>query len=306
MLLRCLLIFCLLILQPVTAFAYSYGDPNKEDVAETYKEIAARLEKSPEDWAGAISTYNGRKAEIALEFGESVANTIESNLNNKQKDLVLHNYRVVLVKNVERRLKSVETEFNDYAKAKLMLAKGRGTFAVLEPFVGDAGSKKVYESFDKALTALGNPGLFGVGVVPANKQAFLDEKKQVMTTLAPLSAIKAASAPDKQEPAKQSSKPAAANPAPDQSKTQPTEPAAGTNTQQPSQQPAAGQTQPASGTQSAPSATQPENESASGVAAPTEAPADSKVNLVVTISVIGGILVIAGGALWLGKRKGLL
>ncbi|MGO0062476.1 hypothetical protein ACTID9_21055 [Brevibacillus fluminis] len=341
---RCLLIFLLLIVQPVTAFAYSYGDPNKEEVAETYKEIAAKLEKSPEDWAGALSAYNARKAEIVLEFGQSLSDTIESNLKSKQKDLALHNYRVVLVKNVERRLKSVDEEFNDYAKAKLMLAKGRGTFVVLEPFVGEAGSKKVYAAFDKALTALGNPGLFGVGVVAPDKQLFQTEKNVVMSTLAPLASIKAGAAAAKQEPAKTAAaqpatpaqQPAAAKPAqPAATPQQATKPVdasaqpaakqpvatAGQNPAAPTETPAAAITtapaapadtqttpeqpaQPASG--SANNATGATAESATAPTAPPEAPAESKVNPAVTVGVIGGILVLAGGAFWIGKRKGLL
>ncbi|MET3287706.1 UNVERIFIED_CONTAM: hypothetical protein ABID98_000276 [Brevibacillus sp. OAP136] len=330
---RCLLIFLLLIVQPVTAFAYSYGDPNKEEVAETYKEIAAKLEKSPEDWAGALSAYNARKAEIVLEFGQSLSDTIESNLKSKQKDLALHNYRVVLVKNVERRLKSVDEEFNDYAKAKLMLAKGRGTFAVLEPSVGDAGSKKVYAAFDKALTALGNPGLFGVGVVAPDKQLYQTEKNVVMSTLAPLASINASTTVAKQEPAKTT----AAQPDQQPVAAKAAQPAATPQQGQPATKPADASTQPAAkqpgttaeqnpaATTTAPPApantqTTPEQPSqpASGSAneatgatadsatAPTEAPAESKVNPAVTVGVIGGILVLAGGAFWIGKRKGLL
>ncbi|MGE5701372.1 MAG: hypothetical protein ACM32O_02480 [Clostridia bacterium] len=343
MIIRSFLILCLLLLQPLTAFAYSYGDPNKEEIAETYKEIAAHLEKSPVDWAGALSAYDSRKAEIALEFGKATADTIQTNFDNKQKDLVLHNYRAVLVKNVERRLKSAEKEFADYAKAKLMLAKGRGTFAVLDSAVGDAASKKVYDAFDKALTALGNPGLFGVGVVPANKQEFQAQTNVIISTIKPLFAIKAA-APAQPKPAAakpasatQPAKPAENKPAQPQATKPAVQQPAKANPEQPATQPAsavpaaqqaiavpAPNTQSATQPQQTTGAAQPTSSETAATAdssqeasaqpdaasasaeQPSSAPGESKVNPLVTVSVIGAILLIAGGAFWFGKRKGLL
>jgi len=188
--LRCLLLLCLLLLQPVQVFAYSYGDPNKEELAELFKIINSNLQSSPENWNGAAQAFASKRSEIALEFGESTAKTVEQNLSLKQKELVLHNYKAILVMNVDRRLSYAQKQFDDYAKAKLLLAKGRGTFNVLEPYVNKSTATNVYAAFDKALAALGNPGLFGVGTVPANKAEFVKQTNAITNMLGPLFSLK--------------------------------------------------------------------------------------------------------------------
>jgi hypothetical protein len=201
---RILLALSLLLLLPTSAFAYSYGDPNKEDVAEAYKEIAAKLEKNPADWNGAYQAFLSRKKEIAQHFGEQTANVLENNFSQQNKDLVLHNYKAVLVLNIDRRLDYAEKEFDDYAQAKLLLAKGRGTLDVLAPTISDSGAKTAYAAFDKALKALGNPGLFGVGTVPSDKNEFLKQTALIRSTLKPFYPLKASaqSAAPKPAPAK--------------------------------------------------------------------------------------------------------
>ncbi len=353
---------------PAQASAYSYGDPNKEEIAEAYKDIAAALSKSPEDWNGAYQAFSGKKAEIKLEFGDSVAQTLENNFTQKQKDLVLNNYKAVLVLNIDRRLDNAEKQFSDYSKAKLLLAKARGTFNVLESSVSAATGKKVYDGFDQALKALGNPGLFGVGTEPADKDAFLKQTAQIRASVKPLFVMKKASA-QAQAPAKTpvapAPKPAATTPAkPATTQTAPaTKPAAApaqpqattaqpAATAQTAQTPATTTTpaadakvspataQPAQGTTTAtgttPAATpaapaittdskqtsattasentqatsaSAEVQTAAAHASASDSAADSassKVNPLVTVSVIGGLLILIGGAFWLGKRKGLI
>lgn len=369
MLLRFLLALILLLSLPASAFAYSYGDPNKEEIAEAYKEIAAKLEKSPEDWDGAFQVFAAKKKEIALEFGDQVVNALEAGFAQKQKELVLHNYKAVLVLNVNRRLTNAENQFDDYAKAKLLLAKGRGTFNVLSPYADSGTSAKVYGAFDAALAALGNPGLFGVGTVPADKSEFLKQTKAIRSLLAPLYQLKAPSVTKPAAKPQQTQAQPAAQPAkPAQTPKQPTGQAAASSPNNQAQSTAV----PSSGAQTKSgadvngnAAVQPdgpntltnaaaaaESSAPSGTAADSSKPtaagsvegktfqaasstdnqtvqaegADaanephaataaqssgaeasaSKVNPLVTVSVIAGLVLAIGGAFWLGKRKGLI
>lgn len=345
MLVRLMLALSLLLLFPTSAFAYSYGDPNKEDVAETYKEIAAKLEKSPEDWNGAYQAFLSRKKEISQHFGEQPAKLLETNFAQKNKQLVLHNYKAVLVLNIDRRLDYAEKEFEDYAQSKLLLAKARGTLDVLAPYVSDSASKSSYAAFDKALKALGNPGLFGVGTVPSDKNEFLKQTGAIRSTLKPFFQLKAgssettAAAPGKttkpqgqaSKPAPQPTKPATAAPQPTPvpkaaapQQTSASQPA--TTTQEtagstPTASVPAGQT--STGTTESPAATtgndtatsaesvsapqEPSASQSASSAQPTqEPPAPSNVNPVVTVTVIGGLAVFIGAAFWFAKRKGLI
>jgi hypothetical protein len=273
--LRLLLALFLMLLLPASAYAYSYGDPNKEDIAETFKEIASKLEQTPEDWNGAHQAFLSRKNEIALEFGEQTVQTLEANFSEKKKDLVLHNYKALLVKNIDRRLTNAEQQFDDYAKAKLLLAKGRGTLNVLAPYISDGAAKTAFAAFDKALAALGNPGLFGVGTAPSDKSEFLKQTKLIRSTLQPLFPWKGGTASA----------------------------AAGAQTAAPTAQ--SPQTAPAATKETAaPTGGQTDGQTAASAAAGEVAqPSPSKVNPAVTASLMGGLIIVFGGLFWLAKRK---
>lgn len=172
---------------PSPAGAYSYGDPDKEDVAETYKLIEAELAEN--DWNAALAAYQVRRAEIESHFGKEVAMTLDANFRDKNKALVLQNYKYVLYLNLDRRFTYAEKDINDYAKAKLLLAKAKGTFDVLTPYVQSRMPDRVAEiraHFDGALEALGNPGLFGIGKKPVDVEAYRQHTSAILTTLKPL------------------------------------------------------------------------------------------------------------------------
>jgi hypothetical protein len=174
---------------PNGAWAYSYGDPNKEEVAETFKDMVAKLNASPSNWTGAYDAYIVRKAEIASHFGETIALTLDKNFEVKNKDLVIANYKAILVMNLDRRFDYGKKDINDYSKAKLLLAKAKGTFDVLRPYV-EANKpdqmSSLLTAFDKALEALGNPGLFSVGEKPVNPEEFSKQVDYIYQTVKPI------------------------------------------------------------------------------------------------------------------------
>ncbi|HEX7058009.1 MAG TPA: hypothetical protein VF260_12555 [Bacilli bacterium] len=174
-------LICLIVMiTPQTAFAYSYGDPNKEELAEAYNTIAAKIEREPADWDGAYALLTEFKGEIALHFGDDVEQELERDFQAKNRDLALNNYQGLLVLNLLRRFTSAEQSIDDYAQAKLLLAKARGTFRVLSPLLAAKSSPETIEkldaAFDKTILALGNPGLFGVGKKEKNPDEL---KKQI-------------------------------------------------------------------------------------------------------------------------------
>lgn len=179
------LILLLIGVAPTGAGAYSYGDPNQEDVAETFKLIVSKANSS--DWAGVNEVYQVRRSEISSHFGESVAVTLDANIEAKDKELLFANYKAVLVMNLKRRFDYALKDINDYSKAKLLLAKAKGTYDVLAPYVGGNVSKdSINTSFNNALAALGNPGLFGVGEQAINPDVLKKETDYIYKTLKPL------------------------------------------------------------------------------------------------------------------------
>ncbi|MBM7701283.1 hypothetical protein [Metabacillus iocasae] len=185
-----ILFFCsILILILNTTFvqqasAYSYGDPGEEQMAEAYKEMDKHLQA--DDWDRARSVYDTYEKDFDLYF-KATQPLIETAFEEKDKELLLESYQYAMLLNVERRLHFAEDQFEDYGQAKLLLAKARGTFNVMEPLLVERAdqetSDNVYKAFDDALKALGNPGLFGIGSKGTDEDVFKEKTSFIITTL---------------------------------------------------------------------------------------------------------------------------
>ncbi|WP_243386119.1 hypothetical protein [Bacillus kexueae] len=153
--------------------AYSYGDPGKEDFAEAYKEIDAYASQG--DWELAEAVFETYEKEFDLYF-KKPKELIDEAFETKDLDLLLGSYQAALALNIERRLHFAEDSFEEYGQAKLLLAKARGTYDILHPLavekLGQDQTEEIYKAFDDALTALGNPGLFGIGNKEQDPETF--------------------------------------------------------------------------------------------------------------------------------------
>ncbi|MBM7566528.1 hypothetical protein [Paenibacillus sacheonensis] len=186
-----MLVFAIfLTLAPTGAWAYSYGDANTEDVAETFKLVVSAVGKSPVDWDGALAAHKERRSEIAAHFGEPVAATLDADLKEHKAAETIANYKAVLIMNLDRRFDNAVQSIADYAKAKLLLAKARATYEALAPYaeskLSAAKQDGLSADFDAALKAIGNPGLFGVGKKDSDEAALKTAVNQIYGTLKPL------------------------------------------------------------------------------------------------------------------------
>ncbi|WP_337099725.1 hypothetical protein [Paenibacillus sp. YIM B09110] len=177
-------------LAPVQVSAYSYGDANTEDVAETFKVIAGALSGDKADWQTVQDTHQVRRSEIKSHFGEAVALTLDKNIEAKDSKQLIANYKAVLVMNLDRRFTYALKDVSDYAATKLLLAKAKATFDTLAPYM-TSGTDDINKAFDAALEALGNPGLFGVGKKEADPDTFKAKVDFIYGKVKPLFAYKA-------------------------------------------------------------------------------------------------------------------
>lgn len=179
------IMIAVLLLAPSPASAYSYGDANTEEVAETFKLVEAALKGAAPDWKTAEEAYKVRRSEIKSHFGDAVTSTLDHNFQEKNAELTLSNFKAVLVLNLDRRFKYALEDLNDYAQAKLLLAKAKSTFETLQPYMEmDAG--EINKAFEDALIALGNPGLFGVGKKDPDPEAFKRNVSLIQNKISPL------------------------------------------------------------------------------------------------------------------------
>ncbi|MFC5471984.1 hypothetical protein ACFPPD_25215 [Cohnella suwonensis] len=317
------IVLLLLILFPSQAAAYSYGDANTEDVAETFKLVESSLSGSSPNWKAAEDAYKARRSEIQSHFGSKVALTLDQNFKDKDGKLVVSNFKAVLVMNLDRRFDYAIKQVSDYSAAKLLLAKAKATYDTLAPYIG-TGTKEAEQAFEDALDALGNPGLFGVGKKDADPELFKEKVSYIYSSVKPLFPYLAyeAPAPSKEvPPSKQpepSEKPVASpSPKPSEEPEVPAAEASATVSPEPSasESPSASASQTAQTEPSNEAEQPPESPETAEEAAPTatiEAQAEhapmaqtDKTNPWVTFAVIGGVAVLGAAGVWFARKKGL-
>ena len=80
--------YYLLLLFSLSAKAYTYGDPNKEALAEVYKEMLIELDKTPPDFSTAEKHYKTVKEEVDMHMGpdpsKSFFKILKIKIKNKQ------------------------------------------------------------------------------------------------------------------------------------------------------------------------------------------------------------------------------
>ncbi|MEH7013238.1 hypothetical protein V7087_20910 [Neobacillus niacini] len=170
----------------ITANAYTYGDPNKEDLAEVYKNMVIELDKNPPDFSTARKHYETVKEEIDMHMGPDPSKIIIQNIEDKNKEQTIKNLDELLVLNIARRLENVEKNFSEFDTSKRLLAKGFATYEALSPKIEAKNpdlDKEIKAEFDKALESLGNPGLFGVGQKEAEFETFKESKEMILSKL---------------------------------------------------------------------------------------------------------------------------
>ncbi|MDC3415862.1 hypothetical protein [Aquibacillus salsiterrae] len=171
----------------ITGFAYSYGDPNKEKIADVYEQMVVKLNESPPNFADAKALFETiREEEIVLHMGEAPAQVVEKNIADEDKEAVISNMQKILTLNISRRLEALEDDFENYDLTKKLLAKAFATYKVVSPVVEEKDGEldqQIRDQFDLALESLGNPGLFGVGEKEPNKDQFIESKTFILEAI---------------------------------------------------------------------------------------------------------------------------
>ncbi len=82
-------VIVILNLIPLKAFAYSYGDPNKEAVAEAYKEMKEKLNEQPPNFAAAKEIFGTVKEEIDMHMGPEPSKAVLAAIEAKDRQAVI-------------------------------------------------------------------------------------------------------------------------------------------------------------------------------------------------------------------------
>jgi hypothetical protein len=186
-LLGSLMIIILILTSQSNAYAYSYGDPGEEPFAKAYINLKMHVEN--DDWDEAKVIIDTYEKDFKLYFSATKP-YIDEAIKNKDKQLLLTSYQAAMRLNIERRLFFAQQDFDDYGRAKLLLAKARGTFDIMQADVVEKKDEQfvenIYKAFDVALESLGNPGLFGVGSKESDPEQFQQQTQYIVKQIKPL------------------------------------------------------------------------------------------------------------------------
>lgn len=170
-------------LSAIQAFGYSYAQ--KEDpMAVLFKQAVAAVRDG--DWAAVekkvgegISLQKGHIFEADF-LRPRFDKAIESKSAGKTAELFANLVYLSIREKLHRNLKE---GFTDYESLRARLQMARKSYMdTLDANVkkqDPARSAAILEGFDKALAALGNPGLFGVGARPADPAAYKEAVEKI-------------------------------------------------------------------------------------------------------------------------------
>ena len=172
-------------LMATNALAYSYAAAGKEPVIEGREKLLAALDKA--DYAAVQQAYNSMQAEFVYfrtDHGLNVDEQMQAAINAKDHDKILATMVITMKAEVMRRLDGAEENITDYQVAKVLVVKSKLFIDLLASDLTADDRQTADKAIRGALTAIGNPGVFGVGQKPADKAKFKQFRQQLASALA--------------------------------------------------------------------------------------------------------------------------
>lgn len=167
------------------ALAYSYAAAGKEPVIEGREKLLLAL--GNKDFAAVQKAYDSMQAEFVYfntDHGLNVDEQMQTAINNKDETKILATMVTTMKAEVMRRLEGAEENITDYQVAKVLVVKSKIFIDLLASDLTPADRQKADKAIRGALTAIGNPGVFGVGQKPADKAKFNQYRQQLADALA--------------------------------------------------------------------------------------------------------------------------
>ena len=178
---------------PAQSLAYSYASPTSDPLIKEREAYLDGVNKG--DWQAVEKAYSGFKSEIdVLSRGEDafagdkgLTEAFTQAISKKDSAAAKAALQRAYIDQIERRLngagRSLKTKGSDNDAAKSLLAAARALYTAM---AGDlpAGQQKVLSAeFNKALDAIGKPGLLGFGSVAPDPAKFNQATKSIISSL---------------------------------------------------------------------------------------------------------------------------
>jgi len=179
-----ILIFLFITLSSINLYAYSYAAAGKEPTIDARESILKFVNSS--DFGEAATVFEKTKKNYTYLSGlhdKNLVSSLKVAIDNKNVDQINKWLNVSLAAEINRRLDGGLKNIKVFNVSKVMLAKANKFFKLLEPSLTKEKKEDLSIAIKGCIKAIGNPGLFGVGAKPANKDNFIKYQQKVLSIL---------------------------------------------------------------------------------------------------------------------------
>ena len=164
--------------------AYSYSEAGKEPLIEGREAlIGALLANDTPQALSVLEALNPELVELEKEMSIQVVSALKEAVKKNDRSTVIHLMNTVFAEEIKRRLNSAEANISDYQKSKILVAKSKRFLDTIIVELDDDEADTAAQSIKRCLKALGNPGVFGAGAVPANVEQFEKSKQALFDSI---------------------------------------------------------------------------------------------------------------------------
>jgi len=169
-------------------FAYGYSSAGKEPLIDAREAILRALENN--DFKTAREELEKEKQEFLYldkSYKPGLWKAITQGLDQEDAVAVDTALNQAFAAEIRRRLHSVKENIQNYQLSKTLLVKTEAFLDMMQVNLPAQQRKDAKSALKLCLASIGNPGIFGVGTMPANPKQFEEQMKILIQALQPIS-----------------------------------------------------------------------------------------------------------------------
>lgn len=164
--------------------AYSYAAAGKEPTIDAKEQITKAINEDNFKEALKLFKENEKNYKyLTKEFIPSLHSGLKKSIQNKDKKQTMKYLELSLAAEIQRRIDGGLQNIQTYNVAKVMVLKAKKFYTLLEVSLDKKTNKELGSAINNCIKAIGNPGLFGVGSKPANKDYYIKNQKIIIETI---------------------------------------------------------------------------------------------------------------------------
>ena len=169
--------------------AYSYASPQSDPLIKGRQAFLSAV--SAGDWDKVQSIYGTFSTDIQqLEAADTsfagapkLGAAFTAAVSAKDADAVNGDFTRAYVDQINRRRSGAQAKIGTYTTASTLVVTAQAFFSAMQGDLSAADQKTISAEMQKALDAVGKPGVFGYGAQPADAKALEAAQKSILTVL---------------------------------------------------------------------------------------------------------------------------